>query len=389
LERRFFRHHHHGNANSTALKESGKASGKASGQGSGQGSGSGALGGPDSNQGVTPANQPTASNSLGLNIDGPDISYLATIPIGTPPQNFLILMDSGSADFWVPSENCQSCGNHQTLGTQSSSTFKDSQNPFSVTYGKGQVQGNIIQDDITVAGLQLKGHTFGVTTDESSDFSADDVPFDGLMGVAQSTLSEQQTATPVEALASAKLIPQAIISFKIPRLADKLNDGEVTFGALDTSKFDQQSLVTLDNVSKEGFWQAKMDAVTVGGKDVGLQGRTAILDTGTTLMIVPDQDAATVNNAIPGAASDGQGGFTIPCDTTTQVALTFGGTSFAIDSRDLNLGPAGDGSNNCISGIASGQVGGANEWLVGDVFLKNAYFSTNVDKNAISLAKLT
>lgn len=28
--------------------------------------------------------------------------------MGTPPQDFLILMDSGSADLWVGSENCQS-----------------------------------------------------------------------------------------------------------------------------------------------------------------------------------------------------------------------------------------------------------------------------------------
>jgi Eukaryotic aspartyl protease len=41
-----------------------------------------------------------------------------------------------------------------------------------------------------------------------------------------------------------------------------------------------------------------------------------------------------------------------------------------------------------MSGIVSGNVGGAQEWLVGDVFLKNAYFSTDVGRNTLSLAKL-
>lgn len=37
-----------------------------------------------------------------------------------------------------------------------------------------------------MAGLQLNKHTFGVANEESVQFSADTVPFDGLMGLAQS-----------------------------------------------------------------------------------------------------------------------------------------------------------------------------------------------------------
>jgi len=353
------------------------------------------IGGNDSQNGVTVANTPQTANSLGLDIEANDVGYLATVQMGTPPRNFLILMDSGSADLWVGAENCKSqdgggCGQHLFLGSQSSSSFQDSGNPFSVTYGTGKVTGTIIQDDITVAGLQLQGHTFGVAAVESVDFSSDNTPFDGLMGLAQSTLSEQQTPTPIEALAAAGLVPAAITSFKISRVADNKNDGEITFGALDTSKFDSNTLITLNNVNQQGFWEANMDAVTVNGQDVGLQGRTAILDTGTTLIIAPAQDAAAVHAAIPGAASDGQGGFTIPCTSTVKVALSFGQHPFAIDTRDLLVQPvdANNPNGTCVSGIASGNIGGATEWLVGDVFLKNAYFSTDVGKNTVSLAQL-
>ncbi|KAI0833254.1 acid protease [Trametes gibbosa] len=342
---------------------------------------------------LNPANEPTTANSLGLDIEADDVGYIATIQMGTPPRDFHILMDSGSADLWVGGENCQSqagggCGNHQFLGTQSSSSFKDSAQPFQVTYGSGAVAGTIIQDNIVVAGLALNAHTFGATTQETADFADDSVPFDGLMGLAQSTLSEQGVLTPVEALAKAGLIGDAITSFKISRFADGKNDGEVTFGALDDTKFDASTLVTFDNVSPDGFWEGAMDSVSVDGTDVGLQGRSAILDTGTTLIIAPDADAAAVHAAIPGAKSDGQGGFTIPCDTTASVALTFGGQAFAIDTRDLIFAQLDDAGTTCASGISSGDIGGDGTWLVGDVFLKNAYFSTDVTKNQISLAKL-
>jgi len=67
-----------------------------------------------------------------------------------------------------------------------------------------------------------------------------------------------------------------------------------------------------------------------------------------------------------------------------------GTQDFTIDPRDLLFVPVNqnDLTGDCVSGIMSGQIGGAQEWLVGDVFLKNAYFSHDVTKNAISLAKL-
>ena len=37
-----------------------------------------------------------------------DVGYIATIQMGTPPRDFKLLMDSGSADLWVGAENCQS-----------------------------------------------------------------------------------------------------------------------------------------------------------------------------------------------------------------------------------------------------------------------------------------
>jgi aspartyl protease len=255
------------------------------------------------------------------------------------------------------------------------------------------VRGNIITDDIAVAGLKLPGHTFGVATEETEDFSVNTTLFDGIMGLAKSTLSEQKTLTPVESLAKAGQIKEPIVSFKLSRQADQKNDGEATLGGLDTSKFDQNTLVTINNVNQNGFWEGALDAVSVDGKDLGLKGRTSILDTGTTLLIVPTKDAQVIHKGIPGAKDAGNGAFTVPCTTNASLALTFGKQSFAIDPRDIAVTPVDQNNptGDCISGISAGQVDVNNpsQWLSGDVFLKNAYFSTNVVTNAIQLAKLT
>jgi hypothetical protein len=131
-----------------------------------------------------------------------------------------------------------------------------------------------------------------------------------------------------------------------------------------------------------------MDAVTFNNADLKLTGRTAILDTGTTLVVAPPADVQTVLAAVPGSKTDGQGNFVIPCTTSQQLALTFGGQQFLIDPRDFIFAPIdpNDLTGDCTPGISAGQIGGATEWLVGDVFLKNAVFTTDVGKNNIQLA---
>jgi hypothetical protein len=389
----------------------------------GAGTGNNAAGGNNSNGfsrvnleaaikgGLTKANTPTAPNSSGLDNEcvrssddssialtffrrANDIGYTATLQIGTPPRDFKLLMDSGSADMWVGGEQCKSqtgggCGNHTFLGAKSSSSFKSLGKNFQVTYGTGRVTGDIITDDVTIAGLKLPAHTFGVATLESVEFSGNDTPFDGLVGLAKSTLANQKVDTPPESLAKAGLIQSAITSYKISRLADGKNDGEITFGGIDESKIDPATLVTITNVNANGFWEVPFTA-SVNGKDLGLTGRTAILDTGTSLILAPPADAQALHAQIPGAKADAQGGFTIPCTTNTQISFSMGGQNFAIDSRDLLFVPVSQNNlqGDCVSGIMSGQIGGAQQWLVGDVFLKNAYFSHDVNKNTISLAKL-
>jgi hypothetical protein len=271
---------------------------------------------------------------------------------------------------WVGSENCRStagggCGPHTFLGPKSSSSFQDSQQPFAVTYGSGNVAGTIVADNLVLAGLTLPNHIFGAADVESPEFSGNDTTFDGLVGTAQSGLSNQGVPTPVEALADANLIPEAITSYKLGRVADGDNDGEVTFGALNPEKFVADSLITVPNVNPNGFWEAPFTA-SVAGQNLGLQGRTAILDTGTTLIIAPVQDAEAIHAAIPGSLTDGQGQFAIPCTTSTVISLEFGGQQFEIDPRDLTFVPLDptDPKGLCLSGISGGQIGGPTQWLV-------------------------
>ena len=209
----------------------------------------------------------------------------------------------------------------------------------------------------------MNKHQFGVAHIEATIFSDDN--FDGILGTAGSSLSEQGGPTLIECLVKNGLISEAITSYKISRFSDGLNDGQVTFGGLDKSKFHPNTLVTFKSINERGFWEGSVN-ISVGGKDIGLQNRTAIFDTGSATIIAPEDDARTLHTAIPGAESINDGGYTIPCNNTAVVSLTFGGRTFDINPIDLLFIPVdrNDPKGRCYSSISSTLVfGGPKQWL--------------------------
>ena len=250
------------------------------------------------------------------------------------------------------------------LGPKISSTFRDTKKDWEIDYSYGTVKGHIVSDDVKFAHLALGDIIFGTAL--SGPTASPDPNFDGIMGLAKSSLSTIPDApTPVEVLAKKGLIKEAITSYKISRLSDGHNDGEIMFGGLDQSKFDPKTLVTMPNVNKDGYWEADLAGASVDGKDLGFKGRTAIFDTGSTLLTIPEPDAGKIHAKIPGTKSDGQGGYLVPCTTTAVVSFTIGNQKFDINPLDLLFGPVDQNNlkGDCYSGIIPGDVLAKNQWL--------------------------
>nr|XP_018267070.1 endopeptidase [Kwoniella dejecticola CBS 10117]OBR89228.1 endopeptidase [Kwoniella dejecticola CBS 10117] len=310
---------------------------------------------------LTNSDSELVQGGLDYIIEANDIGYLCEIQIGTPAQTFLMLMDTGSADTWVPSTSCglQNCGDHTALGADNSDTFQASQQQFQVTYGSGAVAGVLAADTMTIAGMTLVNHAMGVTLQESVQFSAENVPFDGLMGLALSV----------------GLIKSPILGIALGRLTDGENNGELVFGQADTAKIDASTTQTLQVSSNDGFWQVEMGAVTVDGVQA-VGARQAILDTGN-LMIAPPADV-------------GGGMFSIPCMIDQEVTMTFGNVAFQIDVRDLLFQPlSNDLTGDCLSSLSAGTIKDDVTWLLGDSFLKNVYMTTNADDLTVQLSART
>ncbi|KAJ8487817.1 hypothetical protein ONZ45_g14186 [Pleurotus djamor] len=342
-------------------------------------------------------NVTSSIHSLGLDIEGNDYGYTTNILIGTPPREFKLLVDSGSSYLWVGGEGClnmegtSDCSNHTLLGPTTSSTFKDTGDFFYVRYGGGAIGGHVVTDHINFAGIDIPGLTFAVALREAKHYTLKSTLYDGILGLARLTPGDAKFPPLLDTLHDKGLIAEPIVSYKIPRAADNLHDGEVAIGGLNPLKFKPGTAVTLPNTSPARFWEVTLERVVVNGIRMTWGTRDAIFDTGSTFILGPRKDIAKLHTAIPGAKYK-NGAWAVPCHTDISIALTFGGRTFPIPPRDLPLKPVDDQDPNpdglCLSRIGEMPNASPGRWIIGDVFLKNIYFSTHLGTNEVTIAEL-
>lgn len=81
-----------------------------------------------------------------------NLGYTANVYIGSSRQLFKVVIDTGSADLWVPSVDCEleSCKRHIRYNPSLSNTASSTGRIFTMKYGTGEVGGNIFRDQIGI-----------------------------------------------------------------------------------------------------------------------------------------------------------------------------------------------------------------------------------------------
>lgn len=222
--------------------------------------------------------------------------YYGNIAIGSPPQLFQVVFDTGSGNLFIPSVSCddEACTSHHRFDSTKSATavevaFAESnkavvdggeRDVVTITFGTGQMSGVFVRDNVCVGDICTKA-TFITATEESNEpFSL--VPFDGIFGLSLPQMSEGPSFNLLDCFIKQKVLDKNL--FAVYLGAD---EAEITFGNYNEERM--ASELYWVPLSRPGYWQVAMNDIYIAGQPTELcHGECQVaVDTGTSLMAGP------------------------------------------------------------------------------------------------------
>ncbi|XP_025783610.1 chymosin-like [Puma concolor] len=267
---------------------------------------------------------------------------------------------------------------HHRFDPSKSSTFQNLNEPLSIQYGTGSMQGFLGLDTVTVSSIVDPQQTVGLSTQEPGNvFTYSE--FDGILGLAYPSLASEYSVPVFDNMMQKHLVAKDLFSVYL----DRNGPGSMlTLGAIDPSYY-TGSLHWVP-VTVQEYWQFTVDRVTVNGVVVACDGGCqAILDTGTSMLVGPSSDILNIQTAI-GATQDEFGQFDINCGQLNSMPMVV----FEINGRKYPLPPSAYTSQD-LGFCASGFQGEGDDplWILGDVFIREYYSVFDRINNRVGLAK--
>ncbi|XP_031270639.1 protein ASPARTIC PROTEASE IN GUARD CELL 1-like [Pistacia vera] len=235
--------------------------------------------------------------------------YTTHLNIGTPPQQFALIVDTGSTVTYVPCSNCQRCGRHQDPRFQPklSSTYQSLKcNPdcncdddgklctYERRYAEMSSSSGVLAEDIISFGneseLVPQSAVFGCETVETGDLYTQRA--DGIMGLGRGRLSVVDQLVDKGAISD---------SFSLCYGGMDVGGGAMILGGISPPP---DMVFAHSDPFRSPYYNIALEEIHVAGKPLKLSRKIfdgrhgTVLDSGTTYAYLPRQAFSAFTKAI-------------------------------------------------------------------------------------------
>merc|ERR1712072_1429455 len=301
-----------------------------------------------------------ASGSADITIqDFQNAQYYGSVEIGTPPQTFNVVFDTGSANLWVPNSKVGLVGllKHK-YNSAKSSTYVKNGTAFNIRYGSGPVSGIWSNDKVTLGNLEVPKQPFAEVENAKGLGLAYGVgKFDGILGLGWNSISVDGVPTVFGNLVSGGSLAAPEFAFYL----GNQQPGTLVLGGTDASHYTGDfSYVPL---AGEDYWRIALDGIKIKGASQ-TTCKTAIVDSGTSLLAGPKDDVAKIAKLMNAKSLMGKE-WTVDCSADLpDITFTLGGKDYTIQS-----------GSTCLFAMMGIDVPAPRGplWILGDVFMRKYY----------------
>lgn len=304
--------------------------------------------------------------------DYDDFEYIGNGTLGTPQQQFLLILDTGSSNLWVPDSTCNTCGNKHKYDRTKSSTFRNDGTNWHIEYGDGSNARGVQAFDTCCFGgtgtsqLCVPNTNFGRAT-RMQGFSDD--PTDGILGLAFQSISVNNVVPPLINAINQQLLDMPLFTVWLTKNGpvEGVRGGVFTYGAIDTTNCGP--VIAYQPLSSATYWQFRIAGVSCGSY-ASNSAAEVISDTGTSFIGGPQSNTDGIARVLGGRYDPSQGVYFINCNpsNSADIVYTIGSNRYNIQKKNYIV-DAGNGQ--CLLAVFPFQSGGFGPaWILGDPFIR-------------------
>lgn len=246
---------------------------------------------------------------------------------------------------------------------------------WGITYGDGsKCSGIVYQDTVNVGGVTVTSQAVESAQTVSSQFQSD-VGSSGLLGLALSSVNTVQPQPQKTFFDNAKAdlaAPVFTVNLK------KGKAGNYNFGYINQSEY--SGAISYQNIiTSHGFWEIVGSGYAIGSGSFVSTNIDAIMDTGTTLLYLPQSIVEAYYAQVPGSSNSATyGGYVFPCSQASSLPnFIFGVGSYRglIPGSYMNYAPADRYGTTCFGGAQLNT--GIGFSIFGDILMKSQFVVFN------------
>ncbi|CAD5225320.1 unnamed protein product [Bursaphelenchus xylophilus] len=317
------------------------------------------------------------------------LSYTSNITIGTPPQEFRVLLDTGSSDTWVPAQDCTVVGGPVCEKTffdpNASSTFQNIGSYFKIQYGKGFINGTTAIDTVGLGSasddkLVVPGQTIGLAHQIDQTLGSQSV--DGIVGLAFRSISEEGGQPVFLNAVDQGLVDEPVFTVWLTRDTTEKNegvDGLITYGGHDDEHCSTD--IHWIPLAHKSWWIFEGQGFSVNGQETQFTYK-AITDTGSGFIYGTADIIAPIANALNAVYDEQSGEYLLPCNSNFTVGFSINGKEYDVEAKNMLVPLSGE---TCALTVLPSEVGEV-QLILGDPFIRQYCQVYDVQEGRVGFA---